>query len=377
MRFADIIGNTDAVRALRGMADSGRIPHAMLFHENDGCGAMALVLAFLQYLNCRDRQEGDACGHCVSCNQVSKVIYPGIRFTFPVTSGSKVSGAVKDLTCDLFAQPWRELVLDNPFFLESEFQAAMGFEKKQGLIAVAEGKAILQKLSLASATEGYRAMVIYLPERMNQQTANMLLKAIEEPADATLFLLITHAPESVLQTIASRCQPIRVLPLSREEIQEALTRRFGKSPQEAAMAATLSGGSLGKALHLLSEQEETAALRDLFQEMLTRLMNRDLLRALEAGEGVAALESRERQKAFCAYAGNALRQIFMVQQGMQAVAGIPPADEEFIVAAASRLNPVFCQKAMDALAKAAGLVDRNVLQKAIFTNLVDRLFVSI
>ena len=57
MRFSDIIGNADVVSALKGMADSGRIPHAMMLYENDGCGALAIVLAFLQYLACRRQKK--------------------------------------------------------------------------------------------------------------------------------------------------------------------------------------------------------------------------------------------------------------------------------------------------------------------------------
>ncbi len=377
MRFSELIGHADTIRALTAMADSGRVPHAMMLYENDGCGALALALAFLQYLSCADRQEGDACGRCVPCNQIAKLIYPGIRFTFPVTSGTKVSGAVKDLTCDPFAPYWRELVLENPYFLESELSAALGFEKKSGIIAVAEGKAILQKLSLASVTGGYRAIVMYLPEKMNQQTANMLLKAIEEPSEGTLFILITHAPESVLQTISSRCQAIRVLPLSREEVARALVERFGKDPSDAAAAAALAGGSIGAALHLLSEKEETTAIRELFQQLIRNLIARDFKAALESGEAIAALDSREKQKSFCAYAGTSLRQIFLVQQGMEAVAGIPPSDEAFVREAAARLGKSFCRKAMDVLSKAGLLIDRNVAQKIVFTNMVDRLFISI
>ena len=69
MRFSDIKGNSSIVSALRGMVDTGRIPHAMLFHENDGGGALPIVLAFLQYLYCRSRQEGDSCSECPSCNK--------------------------------------------------------------------------------------------------------------------------------------------------------------------------------------------------------------------------------------------------------------------------------------------------------------------
>ncbi|MBQ3917384.1 MAG: DNA polymerase III subunit delta, partial [Bacteroidales bacterium] len=84
MRFKDIIGNDNVVKALVGMADSGRVPHALMMYENDGGGALAIALAFISYLNCKDRHDGDSCGECASCNQTDKLIFPDLRFTFPI-----------------------------------------------------------------------------------------------------------------------------------------------------------------------------------------------------------------------------------------------------------------------------------------------------
>ncbi|MBR1871987.1 MAG: hypothetical protein IJ795_02120 [Bacteroidales bacterium] len=377
MTFSDIIGNEGVVSALRNMVDTGRIPHAMMLYENDGCGAMAIVQAFLQYLACTRRHDGEPCGECLQCRQVSKAIYAGVRYTFPVTSGTKVGGAVKDLTCDMFSSWWKELLVENPYFTESELSTALGFEKKSGLIAVAEGKAILQKLSIASATDGYRTIVIYLPEKMNVQTANMLLKAIEEPAEGTLFVMVTHSPESVLQTISSRCQAIRVLPLEKEQVRRALVERFSCPEEDASIAASLSGGSIGMALRYLRGQEEASALEGLVIQIFTSLLERDLYGLLEKAEEAAALDSRERQKAFCSEAGAVLRQIFMVQQGMEDLAMVPPSQRAFIAGAARRLAGTFPRKAMDIVSRAGGMIDRNVNQKAVFTNMADSLFMSL
>ena len=91
MRFADIIGNKVASDALRSMADSGRVAHAMLFYENEGCGALPLALAYVQYLNCRNPHDGDSCGECPSCRQMAKLIHPDVHFVFPVNKGPKSS----------------------------------------------------------------------------------------------------------------------------------------------------------------------------------------------------------------------------------------------------------------------------------------------
>ena len=90
MKFADIQGNAPLVDALRSMVDRGRIPHAILFHEDDGCGAFPIILAFLQYLYCTGRTQ-DSCGTCPSCNKVAKLIHPDIHFVYPVASAKTSS----------------------------------------------------------------------------------------------------------------------------------------------------------------------------------------------------------------------------------------------------------------------------------------------
>ena len=359
MTFDRIIGNEDVKRAFTGMVESGRVPHALLLHENEGGGALPLVLAFIALLSGHDHYEWNT------------------HFTFPVTSSTKVSGAVKDLTCDDFAKYWRELMARNPYFMENELSAALGIEKKAGVIAVAEGKSVMQKLSLSAPTGGYRFMVIWLPEKMNPQTANMLLKSIEEPSEQTVFILVTHSPEDVLLTISSRCQHMRVLPLSTEEVVRTLVEQRGVDPESAAEAAAYADGSVGMALQYLSGAGDAGLFQDLFTEMIGNLTDRKLGAVLEVGEALAALESRERQKAFCLFAGSRLRKIFLLQQGMEAVASIPPQEEAFYKDAAARLGKTFCRRALDILGRTARLLERNVGQKILFCNMMTRLWASV
>ena len=215
MKFSDIIGNRTVAEAMVSMADSGRVAHAVLLYENEGSGALALALAYLQYLNCLNPSGGDSCGQCPSCRQMEKLIHPDVHFVFPVNKGPKTSDDKP--TSESYVKYWRELALADPYFTEADLQKAIGIESKNGLIAVAEAKSIITNLSLAPVYDGYKAVIFYLPEKMNQETANRLLKMVEEPPQKTLFLFITHAPEKVLQTIFSRCQSIRVMPLTKEE----------------------------------------------------------------------------------------------------------------------------------------------------------------
>ena len=351
MRFADVIGNAEVARTLANMADSGRVAHAMLMYENEGCGALALALAYVQYLNCSNPSGGDSCGECPSCRQMSKLIHPDVHFVFPVNKGPKTSD--EKPTSESYIKYWRELAVADPYFTESDLQKAIGIESKNGLIAVAEAKSIINKLSLTAVGDGYKAVIFYLPEKMNQETANRLLKMVEEPPVQTLFIFITHAPEKVLQTIFSRCQSVRVMPLTKEE------------------AARVN------ALKPQSEDSDADVFQELFYDLMNSIVSRDLMAALECGEAIAALDSREKQKAFCAYAGDCMRKIFMIQRNMPQIAGVEDGEQEFYASLAQKCGQEFCSKSMTNIEKVVAMIDRNVNSKILFCDLVNRMFLSI
>ncbi len=375
MKFADIIGNKAAADALLSMADSGRVAHAMLFYENEGCGAIPLALAYVQYLNCSNPVDGDSCGECPSCRQMAKLIHPDVHFVFPVNKGPKSSDDKP--TSESYVRYWRELVLNNPYFLESDLQKAIGIESKSGLIAVAEAKSIIGKLSLTAVADGYKAVIFYLPEKMNQETANRLLKMVEEPPEKTVFIFITHAPEKVLQTIFSRCQSLRVLPSSVEDVEAVLVQKLGVDPSEARAKAAVSGGSVGMAMSMIGDKEDYNRFMDMFSDLMNSLVARDLSSALECGEQIASLDSREKQKAFCTFAGDCIRKIFMLQQKLPQIAGIPEEESAFYETMAQKCGRKFCSKTITNIEKVAYMIDRNVNSKILFCDLVNRMFLSI
>lgn len=297
---------------LRGMVDSGRIPHAILLHEDDGGGAVSVALEFLEHLYRDD-------------DRVVRMIHPDVHFIFPVLSGN---------LSEAFGREWRNLVLSNPGFTENDFNEAMGMEGKSPLIAVPEAKSLLEKMSLSALEGGYRSVVIYLPEKMNQEAANRLLKLVEEPPEKTQFVMVTHFPEKVLTTIASRCQRIRVMP-----------QGAGKEPVPFT---------------------EFASLMD-------ALARKDLLSALDIGESLSALPSRESSKAFCKFAVERLRRLFLVQQGMVSLAGEDSEAREW----AGIFGKGFPRAAMSDFDRAVQMIDRNVNLKILFTDLVNRLYLHL
>ena len=320
-----VFGNTEIVSALSQMVESGHIPHAMLLHQDDGGGAFPLVINFLEQL-----YGGNP--------RVGKLIHPDIHFVFPV------AGADKPVSLQYIA-PFRELVLQNPYFYENELYSAIGIEGKQAGISVNEARSILDRLSLSAVEGGYRTVVLYLPEKMNVQAANALLKMVEEPPRQTLFVLITQAPEKVLQTISSRCLHMRVQPLTPEADAEV---------HQAEVAGN-------------------AVLQDLFHDLLEAVAQKDLLKALETGDAVADLKVREQQKTFCRLAAEDLRRLFLLQKSPQ-LAHIPEGEREWYGRLSSALKPTFPRKALECLDRSLLLLERNVNQKILFTHLVNQLY---
>ena len=320
-----VYGNTEVVAALHLMVESGHVPHALLLHEDDGGGAFPLCINFLEEL-----YGGSP--------RVQKLIHPDIHFVFPV------AGSDKPVSLQ-FMGKFRELALENPYFFENELYTAIGIEGKQSNISVNEARSILDRLSLSAVEGGYRTVLVYLPEKMNAQAANALLKMVEEPPAKTLFVLITHAPEKVLVTISSRCLHMRVQPLSPEAEREVHAR----------------------------ENASNQMLTDLFHDLLETIVSRDRLKALETGEAVAELKVREQQKSFCRLASEDLRRLFFLQK-MPALARVPEGEEDFYKRMAGALKPTFPRRGMAALDRALLLIERNVNQKILFTDLVNQLY---
>ena len=320
-----VYGNTEVVAALHQMVASGHVPHALLLHEDDGGGAFPLAINFLEEL-----YDGSP--------RVQKLIHPDIHFVFPV------AGTDKPVSLQ-FMGKFRELVLENPYFFENELYTAIGIEGKQGIISVNEARSILESLSLSAVEGGYRTVLVYLPEKMNAQAANALLKMVEEPPAKTLFLLITHSPEKVLVTISSRCLHMRVQPLSPDAEREVHAR----------------------------ENASNQVLTDVFHDLLEAIVSRDRIKALETGEAVAELKVREQQKSFCRLASEDLRRLFFLQK-MPVLAHVPEGEEDFYKRMAGSLKPTFPRRGMAALDRALLLVERNVNQKILFTDLVNQLY---
>lgn len=343
MQFGDVIGNRELKKTLAQMVDSNRLSHAILLCEHNGGGAFPLALALAQYANCRDRKDGDSCGVCPSCHKYRKLIHPDLHFVFPVSSTKELSESEKKAPIsDYFLSSFTDLALRNPYFGEQELYESLGIDNKSGNISVNEARRIFEKLSLRASEGFYKVMVIFLPEKMNQEAGNKLLKIIEEPPQQTLFLLISHNPERVLQTIRSRCLRIDLKPMDREE------------------------------KNTVAPASDNASMRGTITTLLEAVSRKDLAATFPIWESLAET-GREKQKEFCLYSEEFIRKIFLVANGLESLADIHPAEEEAIRGLAKGLKPHFYEKALSVLDGVISAVEGNVNPKLVFCDMCNSL----
>ena len=317
MRFADITGQEDLKRHLTQSVDAGRVSHAQLFTGTAGSGALAVAVAYVQYLCCRHRSGGDSCGECPDCRQIAALAHPDLHLVFPVNKQGKKSGEV--MRSDEFLPLFRGLFAERGgYFSAQDWYDRLDLGKTlKGMIAAREADDIIRKLSFKSFEADYKTMLIWLPEAMNEEAANKILKILEEPWEKTLFLLISEQPERLLPTIISRTQEVAVPRIAPDVLERAAQERGVTDPVKARNIARLAGGDLVELQHLVAGESD--ALRkenfDLFCGLMRLSYNDKHLELVTWAEEAAQL-SREQQRAFLRDASRLLRESYMLHAGI-------------------------------------------------------------
>ena len=273
MQFKDVIGQDKLKQKLIEVVKSGRISHAQLFLGKNGFGGLPLAIAFAQYISCKAPTEDDSCGSCTSCIKFKKLAHPDLHFSFPTNKTETVKH--KGHTSDDFVQKFRELIIEKPYSTLNDWHRKIELENKQSLINVDESQSIIKKLNLKPYESEYKFLVMWMPERMNTEAANKLLKLIEEPSPKTLLLLVAEDIEQLLITITSRTQIVRVPPLSKEVISNYLANITADN-QKAKLIAEISDGNLNEGLRQLELQEEELAFFELFKDWMRSCYKADI-----------------------------------------------------------------------------------------------------
>ena len=307
MNFARIPGQEEIkIKLIRSVTEE-RVSHAQLFAGPEGCGSMALALAYARYISCENRTETDSCGTCKSCVKYEKLIHPDLHFVFPVIKGKKATDPVSDN----YLEEWREFVKKTPYFTLNNWMDSIEVGNAQGMIFASEASEIIKKLSLKTFESDFKIMIIWLPEKMHQATSNKLLKMIEEPPEKTLFLLVSDEPDKVIPTILSRCQLIKIPSFGNRDIETYLLNRFSLPADKAADISRVSNGNLTRAIELCENEESSAANLDRFKSLMRFAWKRDILSLINWSEEIAST-GRESQKNFVSFSLRLLRENLML-----------------------------------------------------------------
>ena len=228
MPFRDTVGHRRLVSLLSRAAARGTVPPALLLAGPEGVGKRRVALALAQSLNClapirTDDLEQDACGACTACRRIARGMHPDVLVLEPGDTGVIKIEPIRDVIDRAGYRPF-------------------------------EGRR--------------RVVTIDSADAMMAAAQNALLKTLEEPPSASVFVLVSSMPDALLPTVVSRCPRLRFGPLSAAEIAGALMRDRGYAEAEARAAAADADGSLGRALQ--AESSGLADARATAQRLLAR-----------------------------------------------------------------------------------------------------------
>ncbi len=319
------------------MADEGRLPHAIMLCGPQGVGKMALAIEFAKFLLSSSSrqatsflQQPSSLAQAPSSNtqaMLAKLEHPDLHFSYPTIKLPSMKSDYKP-TSDDFAHEWHEMVMGGYYFTMNEWLEQMGGENQQAIITVGESDSLTHKLMMKSSQGGYKVSIVWLPERMNLECANKILKLLEEPPSQTVFLLVCQEPEKLLETIRSRVQRIDVPRIGTDDMLAALTSKRGLSAEAAQRVAHMANGSWLAALKLLSADDEGELFLDMFQTLM-RMAWAKRTRDLKAWSERMAQMGREKQKRFLEYFLRMVRENFMYNFRVAELCYMTEREEDF------------------------------------------------
>jgi DNA polymerase-3 subunit delta' len=225
MGLGDIVMPAWIRSGLRRAIRDHKLPHAYLFVGPAGVGKRATAIALAKAVNCPSG-AGDACERCAVCQRIDRRLYPDVHQVEPQGQVIKID-QIRQLQTSLMLQAY-------------------------------EGRC---KVAILDAAE-----------KLSIEAANSLLKILEEPPPATLFILICQNLGGVPGTVISRAQVLRFGLLPRQQLI-ALLRQYQRPQADAERAAALSGGRPGWALAL--DLAKTQDLRAEALQLLTQAQRGD------------------------------------------------------------------------------------------------------
>jgi DNA polymerase-3 subunit delta' len=224
----------DSWQSLQGLRM--RLPHALLIKGAQGIGKFELALIYAQSLLCtQPKEDGLPCCHCDSCRWFEQGTHPDFRLVQPDALSNLEDGKEKE-----------------------------GGKKPSREISVDQIRELANFTNLSAHQGGHRIIVIHPAEAMNNNSANALLKTLEEPTEKLLFILVTHKPQQLLATILSRCLS---LVIATPSIEVGIKWLKAQGVKQAENALALSGFAPLRAIHQTDISNESEDISGLIAEI--------------------------------------------------------------------------------------------------------------
>ncbi len=353
---------------MRRYRTGGRLPHAMLISGPAGTGKMMLARAFAQYLHCENPRDGEPCGECRHCRLHHELTHPDLHFIYPIVKNKSKGVSVSADKADA----WHKMLTQYPAMPEDRWLDLVEAGNSQTSIYVEEAADIVRADSFPAFAATKKIFLIWLPERMNREAANKLLKVIEEPSETTLFLMVSNNELGILPTIFSRVQRLHAPLLSEADIADYLQRHHSLSPQEATRIARISEGSIIRAEELGGAAGENDEFRSIYQDVMRSAYAVRPARLRAHADSVAAF-GREKIKRFFAYMARMLRENYIYNLHMPQLVALTPEEEEFSRRFAPFINSANVEDFLSAIDQAGTDIARNGNSKLVLFDLFSRI----
>jgi DNA polymerase-3 subunit delta' len=366
MQFKSIIGQKGLINKLIRGYNENRIAHTQLFLGDEGSGALAVAMAFTQFLNCTNKTDNDSCGQCASCIKYGKFAHPDLHFYFPSATTSSVK---KDPKSSFFLNEWREYLSDdNAYITQSGWYEKLGIGNKQGYIRKDDANELIGKLSLKAYEAEYKVVIIWMVDKMNVAASNKLLKTFEEPPKNTLIILIGEKYEQLLATVRSRAQLYKVPKLTDNDISNQLVAN-GTEKNKAADVAHISNGNWNLANEIINNAEETQSNFINFRKWLRLCFQpKDYSELVKFNQEMGKI-GREKQKSFLNYGLEVIHNSILQNNNSGAVIKKAGEELDFAKKFSPFINEANQSEMYSALNQAIFHIERNAHAGILFSDL--------
>jgi DNA polymerase-3 subunit delta' len=350
MGFDQFLGNERIVTALRGMLRRGRAPSALLFTGPQGIGKYTLARMFAQAANCQ-RLRDDFCGECDSCLRMLPLAdpLPLIKAGLAERGESADAAAVERMPLILEPHPDVWLLVPDPVRRLSPVARPM--------IRVGQLRAV-QRAAYFKPQGRRRIFILDGANTMRWNDADLFLKILEEPPDSATLILLAPTPDSLLQTIRSRCLQFHLAPVPITEIDKFLHARTDKKPAERTLAAQLSCGSPGAALDL--NVEESTRLRRSILKMVEQAVDGGKSSEMFAATAQLAKQEKESFENILALLYSLLTDVLELSQGPKNSFSRNPDLQRELEALSKKINFEWVLRATQGLDQLESRLRRNI-----------------